>query len=57
MNWFAVYARCMSLCFLAGVIRAMREPASLWNGIGTVIACFACAVFWTQANRLDKWED
>jgi hypothetical protein len=53
MSWFAVIARFTSLCFLAGVVRATREPADWWTGIGIVMGCLACAVFWTQANRLD----
>ncbi len=56
MNLLAIYARFMSLCFLTGVIRATREPVSWWSGIGMVSGCLACAIFWTQANRMDGME-
>ncbi len=57
MNWIAVYVRFMSLCFLAGIIRAItlqaKEPMDFWTGIGIIIGCWVCAMFWTQANQLD----
>lgn len=53
MNWWPVIPRFMSLCFLAGVVRAAEKSPDLWNGLGIVGGCLACAVFWTQANRLD----